>query len=1029
MPDPSRSAAAAPPFPDDLRDAFPVDELLASLLEVSLTGAALYMPIYGENGEVVDFTIQLLNPAAQRMLGQPAQPSGTYLHHYPQTLQTGVFEFHRESFVTGKFQRMDVNYQADGLDNYFRLSARRVGQGLLVSFTDTADHDRSAVEEALRASQARERAALAEAETQRVTLHETLMQAPAMICIFAGPEHVFELVNPPYQQLVGNRPLLGRPVREAMPELAGQAVFELLDKVYRTGEPFRANEMLVQLDHDNSSPLYLQQRYYNFIYQPRRTASGVINGILVFAYDVTDQVLAQQQVLHGERLTAFANEELAAANEELQAANEEIRSTNDTLFSAQLTLRELNEELEVRVADRTAQALAARAEAERQRARLERFFMQAPAAICILDGPELVYELVNAGYQELFPGRQLLGLPILQALPEIAGHEAYRTFRRVFETGVTHQEVGILIPISRPEDGTLEDRYFNYIQQARYNEQGQIDGVLVFAFEVTEQVLARQRADALQATALETAEQLLRQRETLYQVFEQTPASVAILRGPEHRFEYVNPGYQRLFEGRQLLGRPLAEALPETIEFGFLALLDQVFTTGEPFFGTELPLQLRDAAGHLLPEAYYTFTYQTYREEGATVGVSIFAFEVTEQVLARQRATVLQDEVSRRDAQLQALFEQAPVAIAVLRGPALIVELANASVCAIWGHTRAEVLGKPLLVGMPELIGQGFDHLLQGVMTTGEAYVAQEQPAQLARQGQTETVYLNYVYQPLRDPEGHITGVAAVATDVTEQVLARQQLARANAELTAASQAVGARNEELAAANQQLQRTNQDLDNFVYAASHDLKQPVNNLAGLFDELRLSTSFAKVEEQELLVPMVDDALRQLATTIDDLAAVGQAQRLPDLPAETVDLAELTQEVLQTLQPQLLAARARVTTDFAARPTITYARANLRTILHNLLSNAFKYADPARPCRVHLSLWLHEGRPVLLVEDNGLGFDLQRHQNELFHLFRRFHTHTEGTGVGLYLVNRIVQSNGGRVEVESEVGVGSTFRLYL
>jgi signal transduction histidine kinase len=158
-------------------------------------------------------------------------------------------------------------------------------------------------------------------------------------------------------------------------------------------------------------------------------------------------------------------------------------------------------------------------------------------------------------------------------------------------------------------------------------------------------------------------------------------------------------------------------------------------------------------------------------------------------------------------------------------------------------------------------------------------------------------------------------------------------------------------------------------------------------------------------------------------------VGQVQRLPDLPAETVALDELTQEVLHTLQPQVYAARARVTTDFTARPTVTYARASLRTIVLNLLSNALKYADPSRPARVHLSVWVQEDRPVLLVEDNGLGFDVQRHRDELFHLFRRFHDHTEGTGVGLYLINRIVQSNGGRVEVESEIGEGTTFRVFL
>jgi PAS domain S-box-containing protein len=1094
----------------------------------------------------------------------------------------GLFDFYREVFETGQPGRREFQYRDDETDNFFRVSARRVEQGLVVSFTDTAEESGSAAARALRTSQARERVALAEAERQRTILHQAFMQAPAMICILAGPQYVFELVNPLYQQAVGTRPLLGRPIREALPELIGQLSFGLLDRVYTTGETFRTNEVPVvpvQSGPDHAGTQAPETRYYNFIYQARRAASGEVDGLIVFAYEVTEQVRAQQQVADSKQQTlaanqelALVNQELATANEELQAANEEIRATNDDLFLAQLTLRELNQELEARVADRTARLRAAQAEAERQRDRLERFFMQAPAAICILDGPDLVFELVNPAYQGLFPGRALTGRALLKALPELAGHAVQDSLRRVYETGATHREEAMLIPVARHEGGPLEDLYFNYIQQARYDENGRIDGILVFAFEVTEQVLARRRSQAFQAEALQHAAQLVRQRETLYQVFEQTPAGVAILRGPEHRFDYANPGYQALFPGRPLLGLPLAEALPEAMDFGFVALLDRVYATGEPFFGTELPLQVHDASGHLLPEAYFTFTYQAYQEAGATVGVSIFAFDVTEQVLARRRtehlqaeallaaeelvrqretlhqvfeqtpalvfiargpdhridyvnpayqalfperqlvgrttadaipeaaeqgfialldhvyttntphfgnevrvdspdpaaqampqylnftyqayqengvtvgvssfafdvseqvrarqqATALQAEVSRRDAQLQDLFEQAPVAIAVLRGPEFVVELANPGMCALWGHTRDEVLGRPMLVGMPELQGQGFDLLLEGVMATGVTYATQEKPAQLQRQGHSQTVYLNFVYQPLRDHAGHVVGAAVVATDVSEQVAARQLLARANAELTAANQAVSARNEELAATNQQLTRTNEDLDNFVYAASHDLKQPVNNLAGLFDELRHVTIFSDPEEQAVLLPMVDEALRQLATTINDLAAVGQVQRLPDLPAETVALDELTQEVLHTLQPQVYAARARVTTDFTARPTVTYPRASLRTIVLNLLSNALKYADPSRPARVHLSVWVQEGHPVLLVEDNGLGFDVQRHQDELFHLFRRFHDHTEGTGVGLYLINRIVQSNGGRVEVESEIGEGTTFRVFL
>ncbi|WP_426061636.1 PAS domain-containing protein [Hymenobacter sp. B1770] len=1027
MPAPTAASSASPA--SLFYDVFPQDALLSGIFEASLTAIGLYQPVRdAENNKIIDFKILMFNVAAQRILNQPERPAASYLHLFPHTVDSGVFAFHCEAFETGQRSRMEVNYQADGLDNYFRLSALRVGEGLLVSFTDSAEETRSQVEVALRESQARERAAMAEAERQRALLHSTFMQAPAMICIFAGPEHVFELVNPQYQQLVGNRPLLGRAIREAMPELASQPIFVLLDEVYQTGETFRANEMLVQLDHANAGVTELEKRYYNFVYQARTGANGVPDGIMVFAYEVTAQVLARQKAAQSEKRYVISNEELAAANEELKVANEEIRASNNDLFVTQMALRELNQELEARVADRTTRLQRAQREAERQRARLERFFMQAPAGICILDGPELRFELVNPAFQALFPGRQLQGRRILDALPEIADHAVYQTLRAVYEQGVTQEEFDMLIPFRNQETELLEERYFNYTQQARFDENGQIDGIMVFAFEVTEQLKTRQRNEALQAEALHAAEQLVRQRETLQQVFEQTPALVFIARGPNHFIDYVNPAYQSLFPDRVLVGKPTAEAIPESVEGGFVALLDQVYATNKPYFGNEVLANGHDAASSSRP-CYLNFTYQAYQENGVTVGVSSFAFDVTEQVQARQQAEALQAEVSRRDAQLQDLFEQAPVAIAVFRGPALIIELANPGMRELWGDGSIEALGQPLLEALPELQGQGFDTLIRKVMATGETYSAQERSVQLLRNGQLETVVLNFVYQPLRESSGNITGVALVATEVSEQMAARELLAQANAELVAANQAVLTRNEELAAANAQLVRTNQDLDNFVYAASHDLKQPINNLAGLIEEIRFGTVFNDPEEGSTLMPMVDDALRQLSTTIDDLAAVGQAQRVPNLPAETVALEELTQEVLQTLQPQVQAARARVTTDFAARPTITYARANLRTILLNLLSNALKYADPARPARVHLSLWVEEGRPVLLVEDNGLGFDVQRHQSELFHLFRRFHDHTEGTGVGLYLVNRIVQSNGGRVEVESEVGEGTTFRVFL
>lgn len=236
---------------------------------------------------------------------------------------------------------------------------------------------------------------------------------------------------------------------------------------------------------------------------------------------------------------------------------------------------------------------------------------------------------------------------------------------------------------------------------------------------------------------------------------------------------------------------------------------------------------------------------------------------------------------------------------------------------------------------------------------------------------------------------------------------------------------------ELQAANQQLARTNADLDNFVYAASHDLRQPVNNLRGLFEEIRQTATFADPADTQLLHYM-DKSLQALSTTIDDLATVVQENRQPtaQLP-EPVGLAELATDVLATLRPQVQATHAVVELDFGTLAEVPCVRSSLRTILLNLVSNALKYHHPDRAPRVRVrSYYTAADQPVLEVQDNGLGLDLAQHGAELFQLFRRFHPQAaEGTGVGLFLVNRLVQAQGGHLEVESEEGQGTLFRVFL
>ncbi len=140
---------------------------------------------------------------------------------------------------------------------------------------------------------------------ERQVLHDFFMQAPAILAIVRGPEHIFELANPAYRALIGNRNPVGKSVREAMPELEGQGFYELLDNVFKTGEPFTGNEMPAFLDRGNGA---LEQLYFNFIYQAFTNADGTIDGVLVFAYEVTEQVTARRIIEESEKRAKFITE-------------------------------------------------------------------------------------------------------------------------------------------------------------------------------------------------------------------------------------------------------------------------------------------------------------------------------------------------------------------------------------------------------------------------------------------------------------------------------------------------------------------------------------------------------------------------------------------------------------------------------------------------------------------------------------------------------------------------------------------------
>src|SRR5690606_11852096 len=212
-----------------------------------------------------------------------------------------------------------------------------------------------------------------------------------------------------------------------------------------------------------------------------------------------------------------------------------------------------------------------------EKERAERILSQAPAAVCVLDGPDLVLERFNDNYQKLFPGRDLLGKPIIEALPELRDTSIHKILLDVYRHGKTFEGIETLVPLSRSGNSPLEDLYFNFICQARLDVNKNVDGIIIFSFEVTDFVEARNKA-----------EQLALQVEQHAKVFDVTLTAIQDLVytfDTQGRFTYSNYALLELLgmSSDQIIGKNFHD-LPYPYELAtrLHSQIAQVIETGKP---------------------------------------------------------------------------------------------------------------------------------------------------------------------------------------------------------------------------------------------------------------------------------------------------------------------------------------------------------------------------------------------------------------------------------------------------------------
>ena len=282
-----------------------------SLFDSLDEGFCVIEVLFDDRDRPIDYAFVEANPAFEEHTGL-VDAVGRRIREMVPEHDAHWFDIYGKVALTGEPTRFEAPAAALGrwYDVYAFRTGRMKERKVAVLFRDMS---------AAKSAQRERERLLAELQLERARLAELFRKAPSFLAVLRGPEHVFELVNDAYYDVVGQRDLIGRPVIEALPEVRDQDVVALLDGVLASGEPFVGHEMPIRLARTpDAAP---EERFVDFVYQPLVEADGTRSGVVAHGSDVTEQVLARREVerLLAESLQARAEAEAARAAAE--AAN------------------------------------------------------------------------------------------------------------------------------------------------------------------------------------------------------------------------------------------------------------------------------------------------------------------------------------------------------------------------------------------------------------------------------------------------------------------------------------------------------------------------------------------------------------------------------------------------------------------------------------------------------------------------------------------------------------------------------------
>ena len=884
---------------------------------------------------------------------------------------------------------------------------------------------RNITERKLAEAALREQDALREADRRR--WRELFFQVPAAVAILRGPDHVYEHVNDEYQRLTGcpADQLLGKPVRDAFPEIARQGFIQLLDRVYRTGTPYVGKEALLRLEKDV---------YVNFVYNAIRDDAGRIDGIFVHAVDVTDLVIARKRFeqtnerfalalaatrgmvfeldiasgrvtrepgledltgwkadevpatskwwrdqIHPEDLASFVGwPESMAAGQTMRIMTYRIRHRDgDWRWVEDHALVHRNEAGEISRLIGIAIDVTSREQVQEELRKSRQRFQTAVRAVS-----DLIW--TNNAKGEMEGDQPGWGDFTGQSYEEYQGYgwakavhpdDAQPTID-AWQQAVAERKMFVFEHRVRRRDGVW--RFFSVRALSVLDEDGAVREWVGVHTDITD----RRRA-----------EEELRQSEERFRQLAESMPQVVWTTTAEGVCDYVNSRWTELTGCDLAATQANVFALampPEDLNTLTRATIEGL-RTGEPYsFECRFP----SATGKPL-RWYLVRAVPVRNADGEIVKWLGTSTDIDEQKQAAEALRLSEWRLRfTLDAARFGSFELNPRTLEANCSPLCDAILGYEN--PVQGWTRAKFLEHVLPEDRPQVERRIQESLNGG----GDAHFE----CRIRRVSDGAIRWIWSYGKIVADASGTPGMMLGLIGDITERKEAEAALAEANEEL---------------------RRANTDLEQFGYSASHDLQEPLRSVM-IYSELLARDYGQKLDGEALeMLGFLRGGASRMETLVRDLLSYTQVKKLEVL--EHADSMQVMEDALANLSKAIAESGAKI--EYSALPEVRMHKAHLQQLFQNLVGNALKYRSAKQPL-VRIAADKKDDQWLFSVSDNGIGISAEYHER-IFGLFKRLHTSEaySGTGIGLAICKRTVERYGGRIWVESEPEKGSTFYFTL